>query len=690
MGKEIDIQEIVDLLSYESGRLDEIYLKVLLFFAKVTDSDIASLYIPDNISQKGLELKCYIIKEKDNFRPIKKENYYLPFNEGIVGWVYRNRSVYVTNNTKSDSFYIPLEVRKGSNIAIPIISKDGQILCIINLEDSKENKYTEEDIKSINFIIPIVSTIISHHKIIEKANYENKMFKLLYSINRISEGFEDLDEMFNKLANFLVSELNVYRGMIFLIDEESKNLKIVKSIGLTDEEANRGVYNIGEGIVGTVALTKTKISVTNIWEDKRFMNKTRARRSKSKKISFFANPIIYKDSVLGVIATEKEFLSLSDFEITERIMEEISQTIAVSVWKYTKLREEKEKLMNENILLREQLHKTYSIGGIVVGKSEKMIKILDIINSIAKTNSTVLIEGESGTGKELIAKAIHYESNRKDGPFIAINCAAIPETLLESELFGYKKGSFTGAISDKKGKILLSDGGTLFLDEIGDMPLNLQAKLLRVLQNKEVEPIGGTPVKVNMRVIAATNKNLEELVSQGKFRSDLYYRLNVIKIELPPLRERIQDIPLLVDFFIKKFSEEHSKKIKYVDSKVIDLLMLYDWPGNIRELENVIERMVLFSQNGTITDDLLPKYVKETKKPKLSYEDEIREIVANYIYKIDISKENNLYDKMISPLVRTLINLVMTKSKNKKTKASKILGINRTTLLSYIRKYNID
>lgn len=678
-----NLQEIADLFS-NTTKLEDLLPKIILTLAKLTNSEIGSIYIP-NIDNNSLELKYIVIKEGNNFKVIKKENYFVPFDKGIVGWVYRNRSIYITNDTELDKFYIPLKSITKSNIAFPIISTEGEILGIINLEDPSENKYTETEIEKINFIIPIISTILSYHRKLEKENYEKKLFSLLYSINKIFHSIEDLDIIFEKLVNFLTDHLNIKRGMIFLIDDEDNTLKITKSIGLTEEEKSRGIYKLGEGIVGTVALNKEKISTKNIWEDNRFMNKTKAKRPKNKKISFFANPIIFNEKLLGVITSEKEFENDKDFEITEKIMEEISNLIGLSVYKYIKLMKEKEELENENKLLKEQLSDKYKIEGII-GKSDKILKILDIIESVANTNSTVLIQGESGTGKELIARAIHFRSNRKDKPFIAINCAAIPETLLESELFGYKKGAFTGAISDKKGKILLANGGTLFLDEIGDMPLSLQAKLLRVIQNREVEPIGGTPIKVDIRIISATNKNLEELVSQEKFRLDLYYRLNVVKIELPPLRERIQDIPLFVDFFVKKFSQEHNKKIEYVDSKVVDYLMMYDWPGNIRELENVIEQMVVLSKNNKITEDLLPKHLKISPKIKTNYEEEIRELITEYISKLNLSTEKNLYDKIVQPVVKTLINQLMTKLNNKKTKVSEVLGINRNTLASYLKK----
>ena len=242
----------------------------------------------------------------------------------------------------------------------------------------------------------------------------------------------------------------------------------------------------------------------------------------------------------------------------------------------------------------------------IVGRSEKMKKVLEMVSQIAKTESTVYIHGESGTGKELIAKAIHLASERKNKPFVAINCAALPETLMESELFGHEKGSFTGAVRSTKGLFTQAHQGTIFLDEIGDMPLSIQAKLLRALQERQFYPIGSEkPMEVDVRVIVATQKDLEGQVKQGLFREDLFYRIHVIPIHLPPLRERKEDIPLLVDYFLKKFSEQTKKELKGLTPQASQKLMLHEWPGNVRELENTIEYAVVMTQKDTITEDFI-------------------------------------------------------------------------------------
>jgi two-component system response regulator GlrR len=266
---------------------------------------------------------------------------------------------------------------------------------------------------------------------------------------------------------------------------------------------------------------------------------------------------------------------------------------------------ENRRLTSEIRRLKELLEERYDFPN-VVGKSGKMQRVLEVVSRIAKTDSTVYIYGESGTGKELIAKATHLASERKNEAFIAVNCAALPEPLLESELFGYERGAFTGAVRNRKGLFTQAHGGTLFLDEIGDMPVSIQAKLLRVIQERQFFPLGSeTPLEVDIRLIVATNKDLEEWVKQGLFREDLFYRIHVIPVELPPLRERKEDIPALVDHFVKKFGQQMRKDVKGLTPEAMQKLMLYDWPGNVRELENAIEYAVAMTQQDLITDDLI-------------------------------------------------------------------------------------
>jgi two-component system NtrC family response regulator len=335
------------------------------------------------------------------------------------------------------------------------------------------------------------------------------------------------------------------------------------------------------------------------------------------------------------------------------------------------------RVIKENRDLRNAVSSQYSFGNII-GKSKVMQQVFDTIRKVAPSNATVLIEGESGTGKELVAKSIHFNSPRREKPFVAVNCSALAETLLESELFGHEKGAFTGAVSMRKGRFELADTGTLFLDEIGDMSTGLQVKLLRVLQEKVFERVGGTkPIAVNIRVIAATNRNLKEEMNKGRFREDLYYRLNVVHIALPSLKQRQQDIRLLLDHFIKKYADErkHSVPVTGIDPDVERLFYEYSWPGNVRELENLIERLMIMSPGGVITPADLPKSFKETAHDDL------------YIESVPVDAK--LYDTL-TMIEKTMILRALKKTGYVQSRAAELLGIGKSGLNQKIKKYNLD
>ncbi|SMO49833.1 two component, sigma54 specific, transcriptional regulator, Fis family [Balnearium lithotrophicum] len=322
----------------------------------------------------------------------------------------------------------------------------------------------------------------------------------------------------------------------------------------------------------------------------------------------------------------------------------------------------------------------------IVGRSKRMQEIFKTIAKVAKSSITVLITGESGTGKEVIARAIHNYSNRKNKPFVAVNCAALPENLLEAELFGYEKGAFTGAVSSKRGLFEQADGGTLFLDEIGELPLHLQSKLLRVLQEKEIRPIGSSKSKrVDVRIVAATNRNLEEEVKKGNFREDLFFRLNIVRIEIPPLRERREDIIPLAYFFINKFSKEFKLEPKELSSDAVDFLLSYDFPGNVRELENMVLRAMVLSSSPVLT----PQDFNLRRGERVNLESIISDFVGK-VFSIEQKEENNLYEIVIKSTERVLIREVLKRCNFNQVKASKILGIHRNTLRRKIRELKIE
>ncbi len=342
------------------------------------------------------------------------------------------------------------------------------------------------------------------------------------------------------------------------------------------------------------------------------------------------------------------------------------------VLRFREARQDRERLGEENKYLREEIDIQYNFGEIV-GNSESMIKVFEKIQKVARSNSSVLIYGESGTGKELVARAIHFQSERKDKAFVKVNCGALAEGVLESELFGHERGSFTGAVKRRRGRFELADKGTIFLDEIGDVPLATQVKLLRVLQEKELERVGGEEtVTVNVRVLTATNRNLMAMIESGEFREDLYYRLNIIPLELPPLRDRLEDIPILVEHFLRKKSSELNKKQTRVNPDAMQELMNYYWPGNVRELENVIERAVVLCENVEIGLNDLPILLGDPSRTTLR-----------------LLKEDLPLVEALEDLERQLIARALEKAKGVKTEAARILGLKTSALYYKLEKYSM-
>ncbi|HHI98017.1 MAG TPA: sigma-54-dependent Fis family transcriptional regulator [Thermodesulfatator atlanticus] len=376
----------------------------------------------------------------------------------------------------------------------------------------------------------------------------------------------------------------------------------------------------------------------------------------------------------GSIKSAVEAIKLGAYDyLTKPIaLEELLLTIEKAL--------ETRQLRRENEYLRRKLWQEWGYGEII-GKSKAMRRVFALIEKVADTESTVLILGESGTGKELVARAIHAASDRREGPFIPVNCGAIPEELLESELFGHEKGAFTGAIKTRIGRFELAHGGTIFLDEIAEMSPKLQVKLLRVLQERTFERIGGTkPIKVDIRVIAATNKDLEKEVKEGRFREDLYYRLNVIPIKLPPLRERLEDIPLLVEHFLARFSNRKKEPVQGISKEALECLMKHDWPGNVRELENVIERMVILSNGSQLTLEDVPEYILEKTGTVKT---------TAYVQEFDIPDEGVHLPTLVAEFEKNLILKALEKTGWVKNRAAKLLRINRTTLIEKMKKQKI-
>jgi Nif-specific regulatory protein len=464
------------------------------------------------------------------------------------------------------------------------------------------------------------------HEALAKNNLQG--LTCLYEIAKALNSTLELKESLYEVLDLLSRHLGMNRGAITIFNPLTSEIRTEVAHGLDPEAKNKGRYKPGEGITGRVVETGEPMVVPQISQEPLFLNRTGARsRIDKDDISFFCVPINNNRQVVGTLSVDRPFLKEHSLEEDLRLLTIIATLIAQRVVILEKISEEKGRLERENLRLRNELEQKYRFSSII-GTSKAMQEVFRQIGQVAKSAATVLLRGESGTGKELVAHAIHYNSLRSQGPLINVNCAAIPSTLAEAELFGYEKGAFTGAIRAKPGKFELAVRGTLFLDEVGSLDLEGQGKLLRVIQEKEMERLGGTKTtKADVRLIAATNRNLEQGIEEGTFRLDLYYRLNVFPIFIPPLRERKTDLPLLADHFLEKYRREHGKDVRRISTPAIDMLMQYHWPGNVRELENCIERAVLVCEDKVIHSFHLPPTLQTAEEthtePNLSMEEAV-------------------------------------------------------------------
>ncbi len=498
-------------------------------------------------------------------------------------------------------------------------------------------------------------------------NSRSTELSAILEVSRVLTTSFSLEENLTKAMSTLSEMLEMQRGCVYLLDPLSQELKIVAAHGLSREEIKKGKYRIGEGVVGKVIETGEPMFVPNIGEDALFLNRTGSRPSKQG-ISFICVPLELKGEILGVISVDRIYSDEhGGIDDDMRVLRIVASLIAqfVGLWRiYNEAEREREEL-------RQQLKERYSIPNLI-GESERFQAVLKAVYKVAETDATVLLLGESGTGKELIARTIHYQSPRAKGPFVAVNCAALPDSLLELELFGAEKGAFTGATERRIGRFERAKGGTIFLDEIGELPLQLQAKLLRVLQERSFERIGSSEsIKADVRIIAATNRDLLSEVRKGNFREDLYWRLNVVSILMPSLRQRKEDIPLLIHYYLDKFNRKYNKRVK-LTKQVVDALVQYDWPGNIRELANTIERVVIMSDQNIVEDIDLPGNIKHS-----TYMD--REIPCAS----DLEKE-------VEMLERERIIKALKENNFVQVKAARALGITPRQLGYRLKKYRIE
>ena len=508
--------------------------------------------------------------------------------------------------------------------------------------------------------------------------------KTLYEITRRMSMPLPLEERMNKALDVLHEKMGMERGTLTLLDAEGENLTIEIAHGLDRQAQKKGRYKVGEGITGKVVEAGEPIAVPNIGEEPLFLNRTGARKDlRRNRIAFICVPIKVGQETIGALSVDRLFQGDVSLEEDLRLLTIISSIIAQNVADYRVREQEKEKLQFENTELKRELAKKFHPANII-GESKRMKDVFEAIEMVSRTRSTVILRGETGTGKELVAHAIHYSSLRSKGPFIKVSCAALPETLLESELFGYEKGAFTGATANKLGRFELADGGTLFLDEIGDISANMQIKLLRALQEREFERVGGTrTIQVDVRVITATNRDLEKAIREKQFREDLYYRLNVVPILLPSLRERREDIPLLVSYFLKKASLENGKKVPYVSDEAMEYLVNYYWPGNIRELENAIERAVILCKSETLEANLFPIPGEKGHPAAIHLKPAVTAVAE------EADGGSGTLPEAVENLEKRLIQEALQKTGGNQRKAAKVLGVTDRILGYKVKTYGL-
>lgn len=486
----------------------------------------------------------------------------------------------------------------------------------------------------------------------------------LHAIAKILAQPTDLRDELEQVLQEMSSRLGMQRGMISLFDREKNEvwLDIAHDVNIEGLDVT---YKPGEGITGEVAQSGRPMAVANLGHSAHFLDRTGARRHLNRsELAFLCVPIMYDDHVVGVLSADKVARDVESLDKELAMLSSVAELMA----KFVHIRA----LEEENRRLRKIVgsNRTPSID--IIGHSKPMQEVFGLIAQVADSKTTVLITGETGTGKELIARAIHMNSPRQKESLVQVNCAAIPDTLIESELFGHERGAFTGALQHRRGRFEEANGGTIFLDEVGELSAAAQVKLLRVLQEKRFQPLGSSRVvNVNVRIIAATNRDLEQDIQADRFRADLFYRLNVFPIYLPPLRERGSDIILLADHFVLKYSKEMGKKVKKISTPAIETFLSHKWPGNVRELENCIERAVLLSSSDTIEISHLPPslHFRETKTEK---------------------KERGKLSSVIEAQERALIIDTLQATGGNQTKAAKMLGTTKRIIQYKISKLGID
>ncbi len=543
-----------------------------------------------------------------------------------------------------------------------------------------ESRLKRSDFRTGYVNLPVNREIVNEYKLFfsEEREFDIQSFQILYEITKDINSILESEKLFDRIMDSAIENTKSDRGLI-LIKSDSSDTFEVKVARNVDQETLSDLTHISQSIVHEVYQTGQSIVTADANLDDRFRERKSIVAYHIR--SIMCVPLRIKEAIIGAVYIDKQFDTHYFSPRNLKFLESFANIAGIAIENarlYEKLNLEKEDLSKENIELKFEIQEKYQKYHLV-GRSKPMTQVFRIIEAAAGNTSNVLIQGESGTGKELVAKAIHYNGNRKNKKFVAVDCGALPENLLESELFGYKKGAFTGASTDKKGLFEEADGGTIFLDEITNTSLNFQSRLLRVLQESEIRRVGDNETrKINVRVIAATNRNLLEQVQNGAFREDLYYRINVIVAHLPPLRDRKEDIPLLVQHIIEKLNRSQGKHVRSLSSDLMEWLVQYDWPGNVRQLENILSRMMLFAEQDTLSAKDLPEEIKGPRKDGSAT--------------VRVSSDKRTLDAFETELMeqeRSYFRSVLESVEGNKSKAAEKLGIKRTTLNDRLKKLGL-
>lgn len=533
-------------------------------------------------------------------------------------------------------------------------------------EDGKS--YKNENLgQSYKIVVKDMKSVLSQSYAKEKT----QEVSLLFDISQTLDSSLDLRDALGPVLEIIARYKVLLQGNLTLLNRETGEISIEEAYGLSPRQQRKGRYKIGEGILGKVFQTGKPAVIPKISEEPQFLNRTGALNTENNRdTSYISVPIKLNNQIIGALSAFRPFSEESPLDDELRLYSIIASMISQAVKLRQEAQEQSIRLIEENLRLKEELKDRFRPSNII-GNSNAMQEVYDLIARVSGSEATVLIQGESGTGKELAAHAIHYNSPRAGRPFIKVNCAALPESIIESELFGHEKGAFTGAIARRKGRFEMADGGTLFLDEVGDLTPPIQIKLVRVLQEKEFERVGGTDtIKTDARLITATNLDLEELIKTGRFRQDLYYRLNVFPIHMPALRERKTDILLLADSFVEKYSKINNKHIRRISTPAIDMMVSYHWPGNVRELENCIERAVLLSNDDVIHGHHLPPTLQTAEASGTAFKGRLKSTLEN--------------------VEREMILDALKSSGGNAAKAARSLGITERIMGLRIEKFRIN